>query len=652
MEEQITQCRQALQNLQKTQSEESVADSAATPAKRRATEDPDGDIVATPPPKQAREAKSTQKAAAALAKQALILEALTAQLSRHAEALDQKQDVAAATVEQATSKARSLFASAKRAALAHKARQRLDKTARARTAAAEKAAAAKETGEAVAGAAAETAAAKAAEAKKTGEAASTQAGEEEQAAAEKAAEAKKTDEAASTEAGEEKQADAKATDPAAEPPPLPPPAQKPPASRNREAQTEEEAAARAARVLAKNATPQVGDWIRISSEEAADHEYGVIGQVTVVRPADDQLDFQPNTSVAGKGHTTKKTVQISRCVIVDGTKPAIDRAPWGKQNSHLSKAKCKRYRQFWQNSENPALPGNAFQGETGGERPGRDIVPTTVLDFPELDAAVFEVLWRTLPESTVAAPVLVSRTLVEAGRMPLQVSSDVCEAAVAANTASFQGAKTEFMKFADRARLLLVPIYGIRQRKEAAAPLGHWTLLAAVRTSTSQLSPSPAADSPPSPGRGERGCPGCRNTSCAACNPKASARKEQREAQEDLIFDQLSRPILDGCSEWEFSYFDGLMVDHADCKSAAELVAEVLQGKPVKLDRVNRKHQDACECGFRAAYWAEEMCRRQRGEGSWTFAYSVADRADKVQKVVSQLKKHRSSVQSQVIRRV
>ena len=100
------------------------------------------------------------------------------------------------------------------------------------------------------------------------------------------------------------------------------------------------------------------------------------------------------------------------------------------------------------------------------------------------------------------------------------------------------------------------------------------------------------------------------------------------------------------------SYFDGLVVDHADCKSAAELVAEVLQGKPVKLDRVNRKLQDACECGFRAAYWAEEMCRRQRGEGSWTFAYSVADRADKVQKVVSQLKKHRSSVQSQVIRRV
>ena len=310
----------------------------------------------------------------------------------------------------------------------------------------------------------------------------------------------------------------------------------------------------------------------------------------------------------------------------------------------MSKAKCKRYRQFWQNSENPALPGNAFQGETGSERPGRDIVQTTVLDF--------EVLWRTLPESTVAAPVLVSRTLVEAGRMPLQVSSDVCEAAVAANTASFQGAKTEFMKFADRARLLLVPIYGIRQTKEAVAPLGHWTLLAAVRTSTSQLSPSPAADSPPSPARGERGCPGCRNTSCAACNPKASARKEQREAQEDVIFDQLSRPILDGCSEWEFSYFDGLMLDHPDCKSAAELVAEVLQGKPVKLDRVNRKHQVACECGFRAAYWAEEMCRRQRGEGSWTFAYSVADRADKVQKVVSQLKKHRSSVQSQVIRRV
>ena len=194
MEEQITQCRQALQNLQKKPSEESVADSAATPAKRRATEDPDGDVLATPPPKQAREAKSTQKAAAALATQALILEALTAQLSRHAEALDQKQDVAAATVEQATSKARKLFASAKRAAVAHKARQRLDKTARARTAAAEKAAAAKETGEAVAGAAAETAAAKAAEAKKTGEAASTQAGEEEQAAAEKAAEAKKTDE--------------------------------------------------------------------------------------------------------------------------------------------------------------------------------------------------------------------------------------------------------------------------------------------------------------------------------------------------------------------------------------------------------------------------------------------------------------------------
>ena len=133
--------------------------------------------------------------------------------------------------------------------------------------------------------------------------------------------------------------------------------------------------------------------------------------------------------------------------------------------------------------------------------------------------------------------------------------------------------------------------------------------------------------------------------------PRQLSRKISA-TKEDLVFNQLSRPILDGCSEWEFSYFDGLLEDHADCKSAAELVATALQGKPVELNRASTSHQEFCECGFRAAYWAEEMCRRQLGEGSWTFPYNVDDRADKVQKVVAQLKKHRSSVQSQVIRRV
>ena len=48
--------------------------------------------------------------------------------------------------------------------------------------------------------------------------------------------------------------------------------------------------------------------------------------------------------------------------------------------------------------------------------------------------------------------------------------------------------------------------------------------------------------------------------------------------------------------------------------------------------------QGAIDCGFRAIYWAEELCRRKRGEGCWTVPYNISDQVDRVQKFVNKVR--------------
>ena len=91
-----------------------------------------------------------------------------------------------------------------------------------------------------------------------------------------------------------------------------------------------------------------------------------------------------------------------------------------------------------------------------------------------------------------------------------------------------------------------------------------------------------------------------------------------------------------------------MQLDHVGCKAAAEAVAKVLTNSKVKIDltRSNTDLQDAAECGFRVIFWAEELVRRRRCEGQWTFPYDVAQQAATVNKIVKKLRDEKKKANS------
>ena len=93
-------------------------------------------------------------------------------------------------------------------------------------------------------------------------------------------------------------------------------------------------------------------------------------------------------------------------------------------------------------------------------------------------------------------------------------------------------------------------------------------------------------------------------------------------------------------TQWQLSYWDGLEKDHPDCLEAARRVGQVILKSKERpnLCRENMLTQSAIDCGFRAIYWAEELCRRKRGEGCWTVPYNISDQVDRVQKFVNKVR--------------
>ena len=235
------------------------------------------------------------------------------------------------------------------------------------------------------------------------------------------------------------------------------------------------------------------------------------------------------------------------------------------------------------------------------------------------------------PKKAVAVPTTIVRNLVAAMQLPVGPALTT-EQAMNMNKATLAGAKAEFIKYADRAELLLVPVYG-------PSP-GHWTLLAAQRTSPSS-SPGHSTLLDTS-GSAAHGCVNCKGSHCKACDALTSARAICREQEEALILDQHSRPVIVEPGEWQLSYWDGLLLDHQECKQAARQVAQVLLGceEQPDLQRENRSLQGACDCGFRAIYWAEELCRRRRGEGKWTIPFRLEYVHERVAQMCKKIKGH------------
>ena len=166
---------------------------------------------------------------------------------------------------------------------------------------------------------------------------------------------------------------------------------------------------------------------------------------------------------------------------MDGSKPLLQAAQKTKAISWLSSQKVSKFKEYWQ------AIGIGFEDKS--------ITMQTELDFVETDAGLCEVFWRVLPEKTLAVPATLVRSLCEALDLPLEEGEGltVTASAIQANEDSLAGVRAEFMQSADRADLLLVPVYGQNP--------GHWTLLAAQRTSL-----DPAAVVSPVASSSSKGC--------------------------------------------------------------------------------------------------------------------------------------------------
>ena len=201
-----------------------------------------------------------------------------------------------------------------------------------------------------------------------------------------------------------------------------------------------------------------------------------------------------------------------------------------------------------------------------GDKP---ITMYTELDFAETDAGLCEVLWRVLREKTLAVPATLVRSLCEALDLPLEEGEGLTAtpSSIQMNKVSLAGTIAQFMQFVDRAELLLVPVYGKNP--------GHWTLLAAQRTSHD---PAAAASSVAS--STSKGCPYCKHSSCQRCNPVTAERSQAREEQEAFVLQQLSRPVIMAATQWQLSYWDGLVEDHPDCLETARKVGQVILKSP------------------------------------------------------------------------
>ena len=85
--------------------------------------------------------------------------------------------------------------------------------------------------------------------------------------------------------------------------------------------------------------------------------------------------------------------------------------------------------------------------------------------------------------------------------------------------------------------------------------------------------------------------------------------------------------------------YDGLMLDHLPCKKAVAAIAKELlctESLP-ELVRENTQLQGCCDCGFRAIFWAEELCRRKLGEGSWTIPWDKDYRLERIRKIIEKV---------------
>ena len=157
-----------------------------------------------------------------------------------------------------------------------------------------------------------------------------------------------------------------------------------------------------------------------------------------------------------------------------------------------------------------------------------------LLDHTDLEIGCVEILWRVLPPHTVLVPI----------QLTLMLHHDGVQTTEGAQLAAAQ-ARSEFLKQlqdrADRATLLLCPIFASN----------HYTLLVLERWG--EVEGEEAAKK------------GTRKIDRAQTGGSVS----KSPAEEALVFDQLSQPVLTFAGPWTESYYETLFVEKQACRRVA-----------------------------------------------------------------------------------
>ena len=216
---------------------------------------------------------------------------------------------------------------------------------------------------------------------------------------------------------------------------------------------------------------------------------------------------------------------------------------------------------------------------------GAIVDPKAFLDSADLECGAFELLWRCLPPSTVFVPVSLA-ALVSQSQQPLERAKAYIE---------HSGVLATLNALARRATCLLVPIF---------CDL-HWTLLVLTRRAADQVVPPLVGDG--------------------------------RQEAENLVCDQMQRPLIKEASSWEVSYYDTLRELKPSCKEQAQLFLRALKIEQPIGKVGNLVFQDDDTCGWWVLHFMEEHCRRQRGEAKWSQHFELHRRVQLVDKMRERL---------------
>ena len=115
---------------------------------------------------------------------------------------------------------------------------------------------------------------------------------------------------------------------------------------------------------------------------------------------------------------------------------------------------------------------------------------------------------------------------------------------------------------------------------------------------------------------------------CKICNPRKTARYEDRKRLEWSMIDPLEKvQPLEPCEDWLVRYWDSLDKPHAASAKVARAALDALQRAGVRLRpeqaekamiRQNTMTQgDTQMCGWYVLFFMEEEIRRFRGEGAF-----------------------------------